>query len=48
MSAPLQEYAIPGSYSPDRLRRALPKGSPRRLAVADRDPDTIAYPPEIY
>ena len=37
MSAPLAEYTISGSYSSDRLRGAHPKGSPRRLAVADRD-----------
>ena len=37
MSAPLPEYTISGSYSSDRLRGARPKGSPRRLAVADRD-----------
>ena len=32
--APLAEYTVSASYSSDRMRRARPKGSPRRLAVA--------------
>ena len=32
--APLAEYTVSASYSSDRLRRARPKGSPRRLDVA--------------
>ena len=34
-ASPLPEYTVSGSYSSDRLRGALPLGSPRRPAVAD-------------
>ena len=35
--SPLPEYTISGSYNSDRLRGALPMGSPRRLVPAGSD-----------
>ena len=37
VSSPLPEYTISVGYSSDRLRGALPLGSPRRPAIADCD-----------